>query len=204
VRRDPALAALAAYQICFTLALGAFPIYLPLFAVKLGAPAAMAGPLMAASWLVFALAQPIGGHLSDRSPGRRRLITGGLAGMAAAAALLGLSGSAPAHYALPLLIAAWVLMAIPDGLSRPAAGALLVDLAPPSERGRFLGALGAAVSLANVAAPLAHGVVASRVAPGAPFLLAALALLAAAFAASFVREPERAPAPRLAPPLEVP
>jgi MFS family permease len=201
-RRDSSLAALFAYQFFFTFAIDAFPIYLPLFAVKLGASQATVGPLVAASWLVYALVQPAGGRLSDRGRGRKRLIGGGLAGMAAAAALLGLAGWAEAPYALPLMAAAWVLMAIPDGLFRPSADALLVDLAPPDERGRFLGALGSAAALANVAAPLVYGVVASRISLGAAFLVASAALLVALAAIGRVREPGRAPAPQLTAPLE--
>lgn len=203
-RRSPALAALFAYQFCFTFAIDAFPIYLPLFAVKLGAPEAWVGPLIATSWLVFALVQPFGGRLSDRGRGRKGLIAGGLVGMAAAAALLGAAGWAPAPLGLPLMACAWVLIAIPDGLFRPSAEALLVDLAPPAERGRFLGALGSAAALANVAAPLCYGVVARRVAPGAAFLLASGALLAALLAIGRVREPGRAPAAPLTAPTEAP
>lgn len=189
IKSDPSLFALFAYQFCFTFALDLFPIYLPLFATKLGAPEALLGPIIASSWLVYALIQPIGGRLSDKIPNRKSLIYVGLAGMAACAAILGASSSIASPYGLVLMIGAWVVMAIPDGLFRPSADALLVDLAPPKERGRFLGALGASTSLANVVAPLAYGLAAARFGLTSAFILSAAALIAALISIARVKEP---------------
>lgn len=202
LRRDPSLRALFAYQFFFIFALDLFPIYLPLFAVSLGASQAMVGPLIASSWLVYAAVQPFGGRLSDRQAGRKTLIGLGLAGMTACCALLGLSGWLPRSCALAIMTAAWVLLAIPDGLFRPSADALVVDLAPPGERGRFLGALGSATALANIVAPLLYGVVARRASLGCAFLLSSGAFLAALATIGRVREPASGAAPLLTTPLE--
>jgi MFS family permease len=202
MRRSPELRALFVYELGFVFALDLFPIYLPLYAVKLGAPPAMVGPLVALSWLIYAFVQPVGGRLSDRGKGRRGIISLGLLALAALVALLGLSGFLPRHVALPVMVIAWALMAIPDGLFRPSASALLVDLAPPEERGRFFGAVASISALANAAAPILYGFIAVRFGLGAAFLLSATALLVSLAAIRRVKElvpAEKAPAPDAAP-----
>lgn len=194
VRRSSTFAGLFAYQFCFTFALDLFPIFFPLYAVKLGASPAWVGPIIASSWLMYALVQPLGGRLSDRLPRRKGLILKGLLGMVVCEALLGVSGWLPSPYALPALVLAWVLLAIPDGLFRPAASALTVDLAPAHERGEILGALGSAGAIANVIAPLLYGWMAGRFGMGAAFLVSAAAFLAGFVAMLFVKEPSRAEA----------
>lgn len=189
VKKQPEYASLFAYQLCFTFALDLFPIYLPLHAVKLGAKAAHVGPLIALSWLVYALVQPAGGRLSDRLARRKGLIAWGLAGMAACAAIIGAAGSLPGTLSLPVMACAWVVMAVPDGLFRPASDALLVDVAPVAERGRFLGALGSAAALANVLAPLVYGLVAARGGIGGAFVASAAAFVAALACIQFIKEP---------------
>jgi MFS family permease len=202
MRRSPELRALFVYELGFVFALDLFPIYLPLYAVKLGAPPAMVGPLVALSWLIYAFVQPVGGRLSDRGKGRRGIISLGLLALAALVALLGLSGFLPRHVALPVMVIAWALMAIPDGLFRPSASALLVDLAPPEERGRFFGAVASISALANAVAPILYGFIAVRFGLGAAFLLSATALLVSLAAIRRVKElvpAEKAPAPDAAP-----
>lgn len=193
LRKQPEYIALFAYQLCFTFALDLFPIYLPLHAVKLGAKPAHVGPLIALSWLVYALVQPAGGRLSDRLARRRGLIAWGLAGMAACAAIIGASGRLSPPFALPVMAAAWTIMAVPDGLFRPASDALLVDVAPAEGRGRFIGALGSAAAMANVLAPLVYGLVAARAGVGGAFIASAGAFLAALFCIRYVKEPAAAP-----------
>lgn len=189
MRRSPELRALFVYQLGFVFALDLFPIYLPLHAVKLGAPPAMVGPLVALSWLIYAFVQPVGGRLSDRGKGRKGIISTGLLALAGLVALLGLSGFLPRHLALPVMVVAWALMAIPDGLFRPSASALLVDLSPPDERGRFFGAVASVSALANAVAPIVYGFLAVRFGLGAAFLLSAAALLVSLAAIQRVKEP---------------
>lgn len=189
LRRSPAFAALFAYQFCFAFALDLYPVYLPLYVVKLGASQALVGPLTAASWLLYAIVQPTGGRLSDRKAGRKGLITAGLAGMVVCSLLLGLAGWAPHPFALVLMVGAWVLLAIPDGLFRPAAMALVVECIPAEERGRILGSLGAASALAGVVAPLAYGLIASHAGLGAAFILSSGALALALGSIVVIDEP---------------
>jgi MFS family permease len=192
MRRSPELRALFVYELGFVFALDLFPLYLPLYAVKLGAPQAMVGPLVAVSWLIYAFVQPVGGRLSDGRKSRKGIISLGLLALAALIAVLGLSGLLPHRAALPVMVVAWALMAIPDGLFRPSASALLVDLAPPEERGRFFGAVASVSALANAIAPLAYGFVAARFGLGAAFLVSAAALLVSLMAIRRVKEPSLA------------
>jgi MFS transporter, DHA1 family, tetracycline resistance protein len=189
VKERPGAAALFLWQFFFSFALALFPTYLPLYAVELGAPREAVGPLVAASWLTYAFAQPFGGRLSDRLPRRVSLIVPGLGGMAVMAAVLGVAGWLPEGAALTALVAAWVLLAVPDGLHRSSASALVVEQSPgPSERGRFMGALGSCAALASVLAPVTYGFVAQRAGIGCTFLVSAGALALALGCVSRVRE----------------
>ncbi|NOJ97569.1 MFS transporter, partial [Corallococcus coralloides] len=203
------VAALFLWQFFFTFALALFPTYLPLYAVELGAPREAVGPLVAASWLTYAFAQPFGGRLSDRLSRRVGMIVPGLAGMAVMAAVLGAAGWLPDGAALVTLVAAWVLLAIPDGLHRSSASALVVEQSPaPSECGRFMGALGACGALASVLAPVTYGFTAQAAGIGCTFLLSAVSLVLALGCVSRVREasspatPEPAPVAALTPTSE--
>jgi DHA1 family tetracycline resistance protein-like MFS transporter len=194
VRDTPRMAGLFLWQFFFAFALNLFPIYIPLYAMELGAPAELVGPLVAVSWLVYAFAQPFGGRLSDGLPRRNGLILAGLAGMVLMSAVLGLAGWLPAPYGLIVMVGAWALLAVPDGLHRPSAQAVVVEVAPASERGRFLGALGGCAALAQVLAPLSYGFLARHAGLSSAFLLSSGALLLSLVAMAWA--PERsAPAP---------
>jgi len=193
LKSSPSFLRLFVYQFCFAFGLNLFPVYLPLYALKLGASQAVVGPLLASSWLLYALVQPMGGRLSDRSGRRKGLITAGLAGMVVFSLLLSLASWAPQSIALSLMAAAWMLLALPDGLFRPSAMALAVECAPLEERGRILGSLGTAGSLANMLAPLSYGLVASRAGLGAAFLLCSGAFALALGAMATLAEPAPAP-----------
>ncbi|MBN1204712.1 MAG: MFS transporter [Myxococcaceae bacterium] len=179
VRRNPSLAGLFIFQFFFTFGLNLYPIYIPLYATRLGAPPELIGPLVAASWLVFAFVQPVGGRLADRLPQRGGLIMAGLGGMTAISLALGSAGWLPAPYGLVVMVLMWALLAVPDGLFRPALTTLQVEVAPAQERGRFMGALGSCVALAQVLAPVSYGFVAQRLSLGAAFLLSSTSFLLA-------------------------
>ncbi|HZI12427.1 MAG TPA: MFS transporter [Myxococcus sp.] len=193
VRASPRMAGLFTWQFFFAFSLNLFPIYIPLYAMELGAPAEAVGPLVAVSWLVYAFAQPFGGRLSDSLPRRNGLILAGLAGMVVFSAVLGLAGWLPAPYGLAVMVGAWALLAVPDGLHRPSAQAVVVEVAPSSERGRFLGALGSCAALAQVLAPLSYGFVARHAGLSSAFLLSSGALLLSL--AGMAWAPERSPTP---------
>ncbi|RKH35982.1 MFS transporter [Corallococcus sicarius] len=189
VKDHPHLSGLFLWQFFFTFALALFPTYLPLYAVEQGAPRELVGPLVAVSWLVFAFVQPFGGRLSDRLPRRVGLITVGLGGMAVMAAVLGASGWMPHGYALGSLAVAWMLLAVPDGLHRSSASALVVEQVPsPTERGRFMGALGSSGALAGVLAPITYGLIAQKAGIGFTFLVSSAAFVLALACVSRVRE----------------
>lgn len=201
-RRSPEYAHVFAFQFFFAFALNLYPIYVPLYATRLGLPQAWVGPLVAASWLVFALVQPVGGRLSDGMSRRGGVIRAGLAGMGALSLAMGLASRLPGPYALGVMVVAWALIAVPDGLSRPSLPALATELAPASERGRFMGALGSCAALAQVLAPVCYGFVAERVSLGATFLLSSGAFLLALVSMARVREPSASLKPSLHPSTE--
>lgn len=201
-RRSPEYAHVFVFQFFFAFALNLYPIYVPLYATRLGLPQAWVGPLVAASWLVFALVQPVGGRLSDGMSRRGGVIRAGLAGMGALSLAMGLASRLPGPYALGVMVVAWALIAVPDGLSRPSLPALATELAPAAERGRFMGALGSCAALAQVLAPVCYGFVAERVSLGATFILSSGAFLLALVAMARVREPSASLKPSLHPSTE--
>jgi MFS family permease len=193
VRRFPALGGLFVFQFFFSFALNLYPIYVPLYATRLGAPQAWVGPLIASSWLVFAFVQPVGGRLSDGLARRGGLILSGLAGLVGVSLFMGGVGWLPAPWALPALALTWALMAVPDGLFRPSLPALFAEVCPPGERGRFMGALAACASLAQMVAPVTYGFVAQHASLRAAFFLSSGAFLAALAGMARVRERASSP-----------
>lgn len=168
---------------------------MPLYATRLGAPQEWVGPLIATSWLVFAFVQPVGGRLSDGLARRGGLIGAGLAGMVLLSLALGAVGWLPAPWALAALALTWALLAVPDGLLRPSLPALFAEVCPREERGRFMGALGACGSLAQMVAPVTYGLVAQHLSLQAAFFLSSGAFLAALAGMARVRESSVSPSP---------
>ncbi len=202
MRRYPALRGLFVFQFFFSFALNLYPIYVPLYATRLGAPQEWVGPLIATSWLVFAFVQPVGGRLSDGLARREGLIRAGLAGLVVLSLAIGAVGWLPAPYALAALVLTWALLAVPDGLSRPSLPALFAEVCPPEERGRFMGAVGACASLAQMVAPVTYGLVAQHVSLQAAFFLSSGAFLAALAGMARVRGASAAPLSSLQPSTE--
>jgi MFS family permease len=160
---------------------------LPLYAERFGASPATSGLLLASFSLAQFAAAPAWGRLSDRI-GRKPVLLVSLAGTAA--------GSLVTAVAPGLLVL--FLGRVLDGASGGSvavAQAAATDLAPPPQRARLLGLLGAAYGVGFVAGP-ALGGLASVGGPRLPFLLAgALAALNAVVAARRLAEP-RNPVPR--------
>ncbi len=192
MRRFPALSGLFVFQFFFSFALNLYPIYVPLYATRLGAPQEWVGPLIATSWLVFAFVQPVGGRLSDGLSRRGGLITAGLVGLVVLSLSMGAVGGLPAPYALAALALTWALLAVPDGLFRPSLPALFAEVCPREERGRFMGALAACASLAQMVAPVTYGFLAQHLSLRAAFFLSSGAFLAALAGMARVREPSAA------------
>lgn len=156
---------------------------LPLYAERFDAGPATVGMLVASFSLAQFVFSPIWGRVSDRV-GRKPVLVLSLAGTAVGSLITGLAGT------LWLLFAARVLDGI-SGASVSVAQAAVTDLAPPSERPRLLGLLGAAFGLGFVAGP-AIGALAALGGPHVPFLVAA-ALAAVNAVVAAVRLPETRP-----------
>ncbi|MDQ1437911.1 MAG: transporter, family, tetracycline resistance protein [Acidimicrobiaceae bacterium] len=137
---------------------------LPLYARRFGATPFTATALVATfsgAQLVFS---PVWGRVSDRI-GRKPVLVLSLAGTAVGSLVTGLAGSL------------WVLFLgrLIDGVSGASvsvAQASVADVAPPDQRAKLLGLLGAAFGLGFVAGP-AIGALAALGGPHVPFLLAA-------------------------------
>lgn len=155
---------------------------------------------------VYALAQlvasPLVGRLGDRI-GRRPILLGGLAGMAATQAAFGMTSSLAALYAVRVIAGVSTAGAI------VAASAYVADLTSVRDRSRGMAGFGTAVSLGLVGGPVLGGVL-SR--PGLlftigwvrvdgyslPFLVAGL-LAMAVFVVSWRGLPESRPEESVAP-----
>ncbi len=105
--------------------------------------------------LAYALAVPIGGKLGDQL-GRKVMMLAGIALFLAASALGGLARS------MEVLVLARGLQGLGGGCISASASALVGDLFPPSERGRYTGLLSGVYALASVVGPLLGGVVADH------------------------------------------
>jgi MFS family permease len=137
---------------------------LPLYARELDASPATIGALVASFSLMQLLCSPLWGRASDRW-GRKPVLLVSLVGTAIGSLLTGLAGS------LGLLFAARLLDGA-SGASVSVAQAAVTDVAPPQERARLLGLLGAAFGVGFVVGP-AIGALASLGGRQLPFLLAA-------------------------------
>ncbi|HEX2041248.1 MAG TPA: MFS transporter, partial [Acidimicrobiales bacterium] len=153
--------------VCVALDLVGFGIVLPilpLYAERFGAEAVSATGLVAAFSAAQLVFSPVWGRVSDRV-GRKPLLVLSLAGTAVGSLVTGLAGS------LSVLFLGRVLDGI-SGASVSVAQAAVADIAPPEDRARLLGLLGAAFGLGFVAGP-AIGGLAALGGPEVPFLLAA-------------------------------
>jgi len=131
------------------LALGAVMATLDISVVNIALPTlsrAFGVPLTRIEWVVLAYVVTltglmlVAGRLADRV-GRRRLYGAGLIGFAGASALCGAAPSAAA------LIAARVLQGVGAAMMSANSAPLLVSNFPEAERGRALGAFGAAIGV---------------------------------------------------------
>lgn len=186
--RPPLPAGFGTIWSCVALDLVGFGLVLPilpLYAKRFGASPFTATALVAAFSAAQLVFSPVWGRVSDRI-GRKPVLILSLAGTAVGSLVTGLAGSL------------WVLFLgrLIDGMSGASvsvAQASVADVAPPDQRARLLGLLGAAFGLGFVAGP-ALGALAALGGPKVPFLLAAgIAGVNAAFAVR--RLPETHPSP---------
>jgi multidrug resistance protein len=137
---------------------------LPLYAERFGASPTTIGLLIASFSLAQLVFAPIWGRVSDRV-GRKPVLVLSLAGTAVGSLLTGVAGS------LWLLFAARIIDGV-SGASVSVAQAAVADVAPPDQRPRLLGLLGAAFGVGFVVGP-ALGGLAALGGPEVPFFVAA-------------------------------
>ncbi|MBV8161731.1 MAG: MFS transporter [Acidimicrobiia bacterium] len=137
---------------------------LPLYAARFHASATTVGALFASFSVAQLLFAPVWGRVSDRV-GRKPVLILSLVGTALGTLLTGLAGS------LVLLFVGRIVDGV-SGASVSVAHAAVADVAPPRERARLFGLLGAAFGVGFVAGP-AIGAVAALVDQRLPFFVAA-------------------------------
>lgn len=137
---------------------------LPQYAERFGAGAAVIGVLSASFSMAQLVFAPIWGKLSDRI-GRKPIIIISLCGTALGSLVTGFAG------VLWLLFLGRIIDGI-SGASVSVAQASVADIAPPGQRARYMGLIGAAFGVGFVAGP-AIGALAALVGPKVPFFVAA-------------------------------
>jgi MFS family permease len=198
-REGRTIQGLCLYRFFFTFSLAIYFVWVPLLALRLGAPDSWLGPIVAISWLTYAVAQPVGGRVSDLSKSRKPLIFWGLiglaicnTGLALSPLLLGGEESAGPGLALAAMLLFWALLGFPDAMSRPSASALVVDVVKPEHRGKVFGVLGSSATLASIIAPVTYGFLAENVSLMAAFLLTSVSLTAAAIVVGvMIKDPKQ-------------
>lgn len=189
VARDRNMLGITLNFVFFSSALRIYPVYFPLLVVSLGADKAWTGPIVAISWLTFAIAQPYGGSISDRLKKRKSVILYGL--LFATITNLAMSFSTT----LFLVVIFWGLIGIGDGISRPVRLALVVDKVK-EKKGLAFGAIWALSTLVGIVVPSVYGYLAefgasSGLGYSLAFSLATIFLLLSAMSiAVFVKEEE--------------
>jgi multidrug resistance protein len=137
----------------------------PQYAERLGATPTTIGLLAASFSLAQLVFAPLLGRLSDRI-GRKPVLVISLLGTAVGSLLTGLAGSVWMLFAGRLVDGA-------SGASVSVAQAAAADLAPPEQRPRVMGLLGAAFGIGFVVGP-AIGALGALGGPAVPFVIAAV------------------------------
>lgn len=146
--RDRALLLLLANGTFFALVYLQILLTLPLSLTYSGLRAADAGILMTASALTVVASQPLA-----RSPRVALMAPSRIFVIGYALLAVGLGGYAVAH-TLPLLVAATVVWSLGDAALLGRMPALVADLAPDHNKGRYLAVYGTSWGIAGVVAPL--------------------------------------------------
>ena len=153
VLADRPYAGLTAANFLIALGYAALSLLVPVYAVRLGLSASVAGPLFAVNTVLCAFAGVPVGKLSRRFARRTRVAAVG--GLLFAVSFLGfaLLDHAPRQALLAGLFALLILYTIGELVHSPSAGALSVNAAPLATRGRYLAAYQFSWALSQALAP---------------------------------------------------
>lgn len=154
---DRSLRGLFLYHFFFSFALIVYPIYFPILAREVIKVEIEMIPLLGlVGWLVYALTQPFAGRISDRMGKRKPLIAVGLLLSMLSKIMLGFSSS------LTTMLVSILLLEIAHGIFRPIASALMVDILPAHERGKYFGMLGSTGVISFAIAPFCYAFLANH------------------------------------------
>jgi MFS family permease len=158
--RDGAFARLLALNLAFAFILLQFNVAAPIDMARHGISPAQYGMLMALNGVVIVLLQPFAARMTGgRDPSRVLALAAVLVG--AGYGLFGVLHT-PVLYGIAIVI--WTLGEI---CHTPVSTALVANMAPVAERGRYQGALGMSWGLATFLAPALGSLVMDRLGPGA-------------------------------------
>ncbi|MBB5322999.1 multidrug resistance protein [Anoxybacillus tepidamans] len=143
---------------------------LPFFAEKVGATPTELGLLMAIYSLMQLLFAPIWGRISDRY-GRKPILFIGIIGLSLSFFLFAIAKT------LPMLFVARIVGGVLSSATMPTAMAYVADVTTPEERGKGMGAIGAAIGLGFIFGPAIGGIF-SKTNLHTPFLIAGFLSLA--------------------------
>lgn len=153
---DRSLRGLFLYHFFFSFALIVYPIYFPIMAREVIKVEIEMIPLLGLiGWLVYALTQPFAGRISDKMGKRKPLIAAGLILSMLSKTMLGFSSS------LTTMLVSILLLEIAHGIFRPVASALMVDILPADERGKYFGMLGSTGVISFAIAPFCYAFLAN-------------------------------------------
>lgn len=143
---------------------------LPFFAEKVGATPTELGLLMAIYSLMQLLFAPVWGRISDRY-GRKPILFIGIIGLSLSFFLFAIAKT------LPMLFVARIVGGVLSSATMPTAMAYVADVTTPEERGKGMGAIGAAIGLGFIFGPAIGGIF-SKTNLHTPFLIAGFLSLA--------------------------
>jgi DHA1 family multidrug resistance protein-like MFS transporter len=154
---------------------------LPFFAENVGATPPQLGLLMAVYSFMQLLFAPVWGRMSDRY-GRKPILLVGIMGLSLSFFLFAIAKT------LSMLFVARIVGGMLSSATMPTAMAYVADVTTPEERGKGMGAIGAAVGLGFIFGPAIGGIF-SKMNLHTPFFIAGfLSMITSLFVLFFLKE----------------
>lgn len=170
------------HMLLFGIALFMYPVYLPLILISNGLEFEWVGMIIAGSWTTFGITGIIGSTIADMTRQFRLLILASL--------LLGSLLNVVMWWgSLTVLIVAWILLGVADGIGRPVTQSYLVTSIPSRAIGTGFAMTESAFGFARIAGPLFFAIWISAFGLQSGLLGAAGLMLLSAAAIAFVRAP---------------